>query len=132
MTAKITATLVNLTPHDIHLHVHGQVNTFPKFPNVTEARASELTSEPEILSTDPFGDGGFYVHVPMVNRAFGEVTGLPPKRPDIMYIVSQVVLDCCPDRDDLVTPYPVIRDIEGRVTGCTGFARRYQPTRAPV
>lgn len=50
---------------------------------------------------------------------------LPPALPGVRLIVSRVVLEhpAAAGRDDLVMPYPLVRDEVGRIIGCNGFAR---------
>lgn len=129
---RVTATLVNLTPHAVRLALPTHAIREEIFESRGVARAEEVVSDHGILATDPLGDGGYYQHVPLVRRGFGAVTGLPSPQPGLMFIVSQVVLDACPDRDDLVTPYPVTRDSHGRVTGCLGFARAAKAPSLPA
>lgn len=52
----------------------------------------------------------------------GEVTGLPPKGHGVLYIVSRAVAAAV-DRDDVVVPYPLVRDETGRIIGAAGLAR---------
>jgi hypothetical protein len=112
--------LLNYTPHSIHLHAGPGVQTVE---SLGEARAAEISTLESEIPTDPFGDGGMCVHVPIAHKRYGDVTGLPAPRPDHLYIVSTLIQQACPERADLVSPDGVIRDASGRVTGCTGFYR---------
>lgn len=112
--------LLNYTPHTIHLHAGPGVQTIP---SSGEARAAEIALSSVALPTDPFGDGGMVVDVPLALKRYGDVTGLPLPRADTLYIVSTLVQQACPDRADLVSPDLVIRDSAGRVTGCKGLYR---------
>ena len=89
--------LLNYTPHTIHLHAGPGVQTIP---SSGEARAAEIALSSVALPTDPFGDGGMVVDVPLALKCYGDVTGLPLPRADL-----------------------VIRDSAGRVTGCKGLYR---------
>lgn len=112
--------LLNYTPHTVHLHAGPGVMPYE---SLGEARATEITTLSAEFPTDPFGDGGMCVHVPLASKRYGDVTGLPEPKPDTLYIVSTLIQQACPDRADLVSPDGIIRDPLGRVTGCKGFYR---------
>ena len=58
-----------------------------------------------------------------INKAeLTSVYGLPHRRDNIFYIVSRVVAEARRDRDDLIIPDETVRDGEGRIIGCRGFA----------
>lgn len=112
--------LLNYTPHTINLHAGPGVQPIE---SLGEARAAEITTLSTDLPTDPFGDCGMCVHVPLAHKRYGDVTGLPESRPDTLYIVSTLIQQACPERSDLVSPDGIIRDDAGRVIGCRGFYR---------
>jgi len=118
------ATLINLTPHDIKLYLPGDAINQVCF-QVSEytARCEEVISSCTQLETDPCGDAGFYVEAPLVTRSLSTTAGLPGPRDGTMYIVALPVQQANPDRQDLVTPYPLVRDERGYIIGCSGFAR---------
>lgn len=112
--------LLNYTPHTIHLHAGPGVQSIE---SLGVARAAEIVTSSTELPTDPFGDGGMVVNVPLAQKRYGSVTGLPDPKPDTLYIVSTLIQQACPGRTDLVSPDDAIRDSGGRVTGCKGFYR---------
>lgn len=112
--------LLNYTPHPIHLTTPLGRATIE---SLGEARATEITTETITLGWDQFGDCGMTQHVPLARKRYGNVTGLPAPQKDVLYIVSTLVQQACPERSDLVSPDLVERDAEGRVTGCRGFYR---------
>lgn len=63
--------------------------------------------------------------VPVHRNSFGEIEGLPPQEDGTMYIVSILVLQVLPEREDLLspdtTPSGVVRDEEGKIRGVKGF-----------
>ena len=61
--------------------------------------------------------------VPVYRMKFGAVESLPPRMAGAVYIVSSLVAQACPERDDLLIPAHMVRDSEGKVVGCTAFAR---------
>jgi hypothetical protein len=97
--------IINLTPHAIHcLGV-----TFP--PSGQIARCKEITKEVFAL------DNG----MPLVNKEYGYVEGLPDSQADTLYIVSMMIRLALPNRLDLVSPGDAVRDNDGRIVGCTNF-----------
>lgn len=61
--------------------------------------------------------------IPVVRTQFGAVSGLPDSSPDVVFVVSLLVLNAATDRDDLVAPGALVRDDAGRPIGCRGFSR---------
>jgi len=55
---------------------------------------------------------------------YSEVTNLPEPQPETNYIVSPLVLEHSPGRDDLLVPENLVRDGDGRIIGCRSFAKR--------
>lgn len=102
--------LVNLTPHAINLVRDGQIiETI--YPSGVVARVS-VTSEVIGQIND------FEVR----KNAYSEVVNLPEKTENTIYIVSFLVAQAAKDRDDLVITDGAVRDTDGRIIGCTGFA----------
>ena len=96
---------VNLTPHDVTLTDIG------------------ITFEPEGLARveEKFVES----YHPLIKKSvLGEVTGLPPKQLGVVYIVSSMVMDAAPERDDLVVPITfgpgVVRE-NGQIKSVPGF-----------
>ena len=91
-----TASLRNLTPHDVVvLGPDGSV--LLTLPSSGLARCAE---ELETCGSLRVG----VADVPLARTAYGVVTGLPPRRDGVRYVVSRIVQDACPERDDLLTP----------------------------
>ena len=103
--------IINLTPHDINVVLaDGSVRTFPR--SGAEARATpERTAGVEV-------DG-----MPSVTVTLGDVTGLPEPVEGVVYLVSMVIVDKLPEREDIFAPGELVRDPSGRVIGCRGLAR---------
>jgi hypothetical protein len=51
------------------------------------------------------------------------VTGVPDRRPGVVFIVARPVAEALPDRDDLFYPHDTVRDERGVVVGCRSLAR---------
>lgn len=52
-----------------------------------------------------------------------EIVNLPEPKPYTYYIVSKMVAQACPEREDLIFPGTVVRNGSGDVVGCIGFSR---------
>ena len=109
----------NFTPHPITIIVRKgenmQEHTDITLPSEGNARVSVTE---KMVSTVDSGQGlvDYYV------EEFGQVEGLPDPEPNTVLIVSRLVYDACPDRDDLVYPVGLLRDELGRVIGCRGLS----------
>jgi hypothetical protein len=110
--------LTNLTPHAIHLHNAGHIETLPSVgvARVTETRA-------------PVGavDG-----LPLEVASHGAVEGLPEPREGVLLIVSAMVRSALPDRTDLASPGEVVRDAAGKVVGCRTLTVNRPAPRSPL
>jgi hypothetical protein len=110
--------LVNLCPHDITLY-RGEHRAAVVEPTGL-ARCSE--AQEEVGAALAAG-----MRVPVVRTRFGEVTGLPPREPGKLCIVSHLVAlwvstnDTA--RDDLVIPHDLVRDASGSVIGARALAQ---------
>lgn len=109
--------IVNLTPHAIRLLGPDDEELLKLFPAGEVARVEmeeEVTGEIEVAG----------LSVPTVRVRPGEVTGLPAPLRNTRYVVAQVVAAAVAGhRDDVLVPYDLVRDAEGRVIGCRAFSR---------
>lgn len=105
--------IINLTPHEVRIRTSEGEIAVP--PSGTVARCAE-----ERLYRPPLRIEG--KDVPVSLAAFGEVEGLPEPRPNTIFIVSAIVLAAVPERKDVFSPGPAIRDAEGRVVACAGLS----------
>jgi len=53
---------------------------------------------------------------------FGAVTGLPDPQPDTIFVVSALVAQAVPDRQDVFITDDAVRDDQGRLIGCRALA----------
>jgi len=102
--------IINLTPHPINLIGWGEIQ-----PQGLARVSSEVAPVAEING------------IPITYKWLGEVTGLPPRTCGVRYIVSLMVAQALPDRDDLLVPGEVVRDDIGRVIGCQSLATLREP-----
>lgn len=107
--------IVNLTPHAVTVFSGGKQLVFP--PVATPARV-EMTRQP----------AGQVNSIPVVRVLVGEVVNLPEPDEGTMFVVSRVVAEACPSRHDLLVTDGAVRDQQGSVVGCTGFAACDTPT----
>ena len=105
------ATLVNLTPHILNIiAADGSTVYIPPDGN----RIARVGSISSIVAT---------VNGININRqTFGKVMDLPDAQDGIIYIVSRMVKDRVPDRDDVVVPGVPFRDTDGKVIGAWGLS----------
>lgn len=121
-TATPATAFVNLTPHEITCWggVPGapmepaRAATFPPSGSVARVEKEELFCGEVITECGTV--------IEMHALVAGEVTGLPAPVPGIFYIVSGQVREAVPHRMDVVSPGRLLRDTEGRVRGCAGWA----------
>lgn len=106
--------IINLTPHDVSVHTGSGIVTIPRSGIV--ARVSEARRPGHSIEHDG--------HTLLVEESsFGEVVDLPSPEAGVHLLVSALVRSACPDRPDLVSPGPLVRDADGRAVGCRGLTR---------
>ncbi|MGC8628445.1 MAG: hypothetical protein ACP5VR_13020 [Acidimicrobiales bacterium] len=104
----------NLTPHPVSVVLpDGATVTLPPYGPVARA---EQKDEPA-GSVEIQGQA-----VPVVRSTYGEVVGLPLPEPGVFLVVSALVAQAAPGRDDLLVPSGPVRDDEGRIVACQRFA----------
>lgn len=108
--------LINLTPHVVRLvGDEAEVELAPAGP------PARVVLRPDRV------DGEVRVGplvVPLKRTAASPlVTGVPDRKPGVLFIVARAVAEALPDRDDLVYPHDTVRDDRGVVIGCRSLAR---------
>ena len=97
---------INLTPHDVTIRrVDGSEVTYP--PAGPVPRVQETKEEIAVV------DG-----VPFVRVRYGQVDGLPSPMDGAYLIVSTLIRQALPERQDLVSPGDSIRNEDGLIVGC--------------
>jgi len=108
--------LINLTPHEI---------TIVGEDGKVIATISPSGSVARVKTTQTII--GQVNDIPIVRTFFGDVEGLPEPEPNTVFIVSSMVAQAVPHRDDVVapdtSPNGVVRDEEGRIVGVKRFQR---------
>ena len=104
--------LVNLTAHSITIFAepsHYEKITVP--PSGIVARCKEEQETYSMLG-----------NIPIWKRTFGEVEDLPEPVDGTVYIVSKIVANACPNRNDLYIPGVMLRTADGTPEGCYGLS----------
>ena len=110
------AKFINLTPHEIKLVGENNEVKLVVEPSGQVARLSAKT----VVIGDIDG-------IPLTTTEFGELEGLPEPEEGTLYIVSQLVAQQVPERQDVVIPNESVRDDKGRIIGCRSLGRVPNP-----
>ena len=108
--------IVNLTPHALNFMLQGPdgpVVTIP--PSGLVARCA--TSRVQVGTVTMDG-----IAIPANRTQFGAVTGLPDPQPDTIFVVSALVAQAVPDRQDVFIVDDVVRNDRGRIIGARALA----------
>ena len=116
------AQFVNTTPHEINLILEGGNVTIPTSDVSFRVRSESVTvgqltvdGSPVDVRTRQFSD--------VTCTIGGEEVPLPNQQEGVFYIVSRITAEALPDRSDLLMVDGTVRDDDGRIIGCTGFAQ---------
>lgn len=102
--------IVNLTPHKINLYRGGElIWTIPSSGVARVNVTSQIIGEV----------AGF----PVRRNVYGEIVDLPDPVAETVYIVSALVAQAAKDRKDLLIVDDTVRNEDGQIIGCQGFAR---------
>jgi hypothetical protein len=118
----MTATFVNMTPHDINLlTTEGEeITTFPSEGKIRLDKSS--------VTVGLFSIEGQTVEllrssfVAPIGHLKPHPNGIPEPVEGTMFIVSALVANAYPERTDFVMVENTVRDDNGRIIGCTAFA----------
>ena len=109
--------LVNLTPHAVHLMPAGPDGPVIEIPpSGTVSRCETKRAKIDEVTIDG-------VTVPVNRTEFGKVTGLPDPEEGTFYIVSALVAQAVPYRQDVLIVDDPVRDDQGRIIGARALAR---------
>ena len=119
------ATIHNMTPHTITLIVEGVRVDFPS-EGIIRAK-QEDTKVDEIVTDLDLGNSSAGFTIPVFSSSFGAPEGVPELEDDTIYIVSSLAFQSLKaagmPMEHFVVPSGTIRDEQGRIVGCKGFAR---------
>jgi len=116
--------IINLTPHNVRIlaicpEMDGDKDIMMEhvadFPSVGVARCKVESEQIDSISCP-------MVDIPIRRISYGEIEGLPEPETGVYYVVSRLVKQAVPGRMDCLVPDDMIRDKEGKILGCTGFA----------
>lgn len=108
--------IVNLTPHAVNIVAADGTPLITIDPSGTVAR---LDTNVDIIGTVDVGN----VSIPVQTTKFGPVSGLPNPKDGTVYVVSSLVAQRVPDRNDVYVPTDTVRDANGRIVGCRALGR---------
>ena len=112
--------LINLTPHPVDVVDPESGAIVASLPPEPEPARVEM--ERERLGTVVVNS----VSIPITRNHLGMPSPLPEPTPGRFYIVSRAFAEAVrasgQPRSDLLVPDDPVRDDEGRITGCRGFA----------
>lgn len=112
--------LVNLTPHAVTVVSEDRQHLFTLPPSGTVARCQVTREQADTLAL--FSGTEVAARIPIYHTVLGTVEGLPDPIPGVYYVVSRPVAEARRDRRDLLIPDDTVRDDQGRIIGCRGFA----------
>jgi hypothetical protein len=114
--------IINLTPHNVNIIRDGKcVLSIP--PTSPPARCAEVFTPDEYPIY--LVNIGANVNLLTGTLSYSKVTDLPPPNENDMYVVSVLVAQQFPERDDLYVPYELVRK-EGQIIGCKRLVRVVQ------
>lgn len=97
--------LINLTPHAINIvNSDGSTTSIPASGKIARVDSTVVNI-------------GSINGIPLVRTVFGDVIDLPDAVDDTIYIVSTMVLNRVPGREDVVSPANLVRNDYGFVVG---------------
>ena len=106
--------IINMTPHALNMITDAGEVIIP--PSGIIARVSVTREQIGTVEVD----GAI---IPVNRSVFGSVEGLPEPQPDTYYVVSMLVAQAVPYRNDLLIVDDTVRDEQGRIIGARAFAR---------
>lgn len=108
--------IVNLTPHALNLMPAGPTGTVVTIPpSGLVARCAVDRVQVDTVTVDG-------ISVPVNQTRFGEVSNLPDPQPDTIFVVSALVAQAVPDRQDVFIVDDAVRDDQGRIIGARALA----------
>ena len=118
-------TIHNMTPHVVTLIVEG---VRVDYPSEGVIRASQKDIKVDEIVTDlDLGNSSAGFTIPVFSSSFGAPEGVPELEQDAVYIVSSLAYQSLKaagmPMEHFVVPSGTIRDEQGKIVGCKGFAR---------
>ena len=102
--------ILNYTPHDINIG------------DICLVSSGVARVDEEIMLVDEFFSCNLVI--PVIKKRLGEVQGLPEYKEECThYVVSLMVAQALPNRNDLLIPGELVRNEKGVITGCKSLCR---------
>lgn len=102
--------LINLTPHVLNvLKSDGSTHVIEPSGKTARVSAKQIVADTV--------DG-----IEIFRQEFGEVVDLPEPQEGILFVVSRMVKDRVPNRNDVLVPGVAVRDEQGRIIGANGLS----------
>lgn len=105
-------TIINLTPHAVSF-----INADGATVLTVEASGTVVRVSARTVQTDTLNG------LPVTQTEFGEVQDLPDQKDGTIYLVSSLVAQRVPDREDVFIPAESVRDSAGKIIGCRSLGR---------
>lgn len=106
--------IVNLIPHEVNI-LDSSARVIKTFAAASLNECVSVKYKKRVFeSIDTF---------PIFNYEVASVVNLPDPVPNTYFIVSSLVAEALPHRNDLLVVAGVVRERSGRVVGCTHLAR---------
>lgn len=111
----LDVSLKNCTPHDVVI-LNEKDEVIVTYPPTGILPRLKADVRPEGVIQDNSN------LIPFTVTYLGETQDLPDFDPNVMLIVSRLVADANPDREDLVFPNEVVRNDKGQIIGCRSLS----------
>lgn len=106
--------IINLTPHELNLIIGDKEIRI--LPSGIIARCEVTRQQIDSIIVDS-------VEIPINKAVFGKVENLPEPQDNTIYVVSSLVAQAVPHRNDVFVPDDTVRDDQGRIIGARALAR---------
>lgn len=115
--------IINCTPHPIHI-IGPYADGKGDFSIGACDDPPRVSTENKRVGYVQAADVGSPAKFPIfIDRCVvGEVENLPQPKEGTLFVVSRMVAEAATDRSDLIIPHDTVRDDEGNIIGCRGFA----------
>ena len=113
---SLDVVLINCVPHDVH--IIDQNGNYVSTSKKTQDPKPRIEQKFEMIGV--LGDTG----IPLYSRKRGKVENMPEPQPNTFYIVSGLVAQSFPEREDLLEVGELVRDEQGIVTNCVGLVMK--------
>ena len=105
----------NLTPHCINFVGSNNQVVLEVPPSGIVARAISTRTIDGTVNVEG-------IDIPINKTSFGNIMSLPEPEDGVIYIVSSITAQACPEREDVYIVDESVRDADGRIIGCRSIA----------